>query len=100
MKQDSEYTCWALPQRLLHAPTGHDGVPTTQIRPDQIKKYLNKTVASDVEVCLNDVMEAVRRVGELVQDGEPQVVLEHLLVVPRRLRHACVVLFLLFILFI
>jgi hypothetical protein len=33
----------------------------------------------------------VRRVGELVQDGEPQVVLEHLLVVPRRLRHACVI---------
>jgi hypothetical protein len=58
-------------------------------RPD--KKYLNKTVAPDVEVCLNDVLEAVRRVGELVQDGEPQVVLEHLLVVPRRLRHACVI---------
>ncbi len=48
-------------------------------------------MAPDVEVCLHDVLEAVRRVGELVQDGEPQVVLEHLLVVPRRLRHACVV---------
>ncbi len=48
-------------------------------------------MASDVEVCLNDVLEAVRRVGQLVQDGEPQVVLEHLLVVPRRLRHTCAI---------
>ncbi len=48
-------------------------------------------MAPDVEVCLNDVLEAVRRVGQLVQDGEPQVVLEHLLVVPSRLRYACVV---------
>ena len=47
--------------------------------------HLDKTVAPDVEVCLYDLLESLCRAGQLLQDGEPQVVLEHLLVVPVRL---------------
>jgi hypothetical protein len=40
MKQDSEHTCRALPQSLLHKPRGHDGVPgTTQTRPFLLLMY-------------------------------------------------------------
>jgi len=35
-KHDSEHTCRALPQSLLHAPRGHDGVLH---RPDQTRPY-------------------------------------------------------------
>ena len=40
-KHDSEHTCRALPQSLLHAPKGHDGVLH---RPDQTRRYRDQNM--------------------------------------------------------
>ena len=47
-------------------------------------------MAFDVEVCVDHILEALGRIGQLVEDGKLHVVLEHLLAVPVALRGACV----------